>query len=110
MVPGRVGVVRGRVLAEDGRALPSVTVTVVDHPELGQTLTRSDGKYDLAVNSGDPLTLHFERAGFLPADRDADPAMRDYEPLDDVVLKPYDTAVTEVAPDTATEPLAARSF
>ncbi len=35
--------------------LPAVRVTVVDHPELGQTVTREDGRFDIAVNGGEPL-------------------------------------------------------
>jgi len=35
----RVGVLRGRVMREDGAPLAGVQVTVLNHPEYGQTLT-----------------------------------------------------------------------
>jgi len=42
-----------------------VTITVLNHPEFGQTLSRTDGMFDLAVNGGGALTLTFAKAGFL---------------------------------------------
>ncbi len=65
----RAAVIRGRVLDRDNKPLPGVTVTVLDHPELGQTLSRADGAFDLAVNGGGVLTLVYQKAGFLPAQR-----------------------------------------
>ena len=82
-----VGVVRGRVLDGAGDPLPSVTVTVVDHPELGQTVTRADGRYDLAVNAGGEMTLRYERPTYLTVDRTADPRCSTIENLEDVVLR-----------------------
>lgn len=99
--PARAGVLRGRVLGAEGSPLPSVTVTVADHPELGQTITRADGRYDLAVNAGGLLTLHFERPTFLPVDRDVDPQLRDYEKVEDVVLRHFDAAETPIISNAA---------
>jgi hypothetical protein len=62
----RVAVIRGRVVNRAGEPLPDVKVTVLDHPELGQTLTRAGGHFDLAVNGGGRLTLDFEREGLIP--------------------------------------------
>jgi RHS repeat-associated protein len=100
--PARAGVLRGRVLATDGTPLPSVTVTVLDHPELGQTVTRSDGRYDLAVNSGGAIVLLFERPTFLPVEREIDPAVRDYENVEDVAMKHFDQDVTMITPNAST--------
>jgi len=76
--------------------LPGVAVTIKDHPELGQTLTRSDGRYDLAVNGGGVLVLDFEKASYLPAQRGVEVRWQDYTPLDDVILLQPDPAVTVV--------------
>ena len=62
-------VLRGKVLDRDGTALPGVTITVLGHPEFGQTLSRADGMFDLAVNGGGLLTVRYEEDGFLPAQR-----------------------------------------
>jgi RHS repeat-associated protein len=104
--PARAGVLRGRVLASNGTPLPSVTVTVLDHPELGQTVTRADGRYDLAVNSGGAIVLRFERPTFLPVERELDPAVRDYEEVEDVVMKHFDGDVTAITPNAATTQVA----
>lgn len=98
----RAAVLRGRVIATDGRPLPSVTVTIKDDAMLGQTVTRDDGRYDLAVNGGTPVTVHFARPGYLPADRTVDPSVQDYEHLDDVALTSYDPNVTAVSAGAAT--------
>jgi hypothetical protein len=51
VIPGtieitRSAVIRGSVSQRGGAPLPSVRVTVKDHPEFGQTLTRADGMFD----------------------------------------------------------------
>ena len=92
----RIAVIRGKVLARDGQALPSVTVTVKDHPEYGQTLSRSDGQYDLAVNGGGYLTLNYQKPGFLPAQRQANTPWQDYVNAEEVALIPLDSQVTAV--------------
>ena len=49
-------------------ALSGVTVSVLNHPEYGQTLTRADGWFDLVVNGGGLMTLNYQTppAGFPP--------------------------------------------
>jgi Bacterial Ig domain/Bacterial Ig-like domain/Glucodextranase, domain B len=42
--PRRVAVLRGRVKTREGAPLSGATVTVLGHPEFGQTLTRADGE------------------------------------------------------------------
>ena len=56
-MPFQVSVLRGKVMKRDGSALSGVAVSVLNHPEFGQTLSRVDGGYDLAVNGGEPLML-----------------------------------------------------
>ena len=92
----RAAVVRGKVAARDGTALPAVTISVLNHPELGQTLTRADGGFDLAVNGGGQLTLRYEKDGFLAAQRAIVAPWRDYAWLPEVVMIPFDPAVTAV--------------
>ena len=60
----RAAVVRGRLLSVSGSALSGATVTVLNHPEFGQTLSRADGAYDLVVNGGGLLTLKYSAAGY----------------------------------------------
>lgn len=65
----RATVLRGQVADQQGAPLPGVRVAVLNHPELGQTLTRTDGAFDLLVNGGDELTLTFTRRGSIPVRR-----------------------------------------
>lgn len=107
--PARAGVLRGKVLQTDGTPLPGVTVTVDGHPELGQTVTRTDGHYDLAVNGGTNLTLHFERPTFLPADRLVPAPARDYDVIDELVMKRFDSKKTPVEAGAPTAQVAVSS-
>jgi hypothetical protein len=74
VAPGTIDPVRGaglvgHVLYADGAAAMNVSVTVLGHPEYGVTLTDANGRYALAVNGGEPLTIVAEKAGFLEAQR-----------------------------------------
>ncbi|MCW5832022.1 MAG: hypothetical protein KIS78_06165 [Labilithrix sp.] len=85
--PARAAVIRGRVLATDGvTPQAGVTVKIGGHPEYGQTLTRSDGFYDLAVNGGGVLLVNITAAGTLPIQRHAVAKPRDFTVVEDVVL------------------------
>ena len=94
--PPRAAVLRGQVLDRDGAPLPGVTITILGHPEFGQTLSRADGMFDLAVNGGGLLTVNYAKAGFLPAQRQVEVPWQDYAWLPDVVLIPLDSQVTTI--------------
>ena len=94
--PVRAAVVRGKVLTRDGAPLSGVTVRVLDHEEFGQTLSRADGGYDLAVNGGGPLTLDFAKAGVLGIQRQVDVPWQDFVPVPDVRMVALDTQVTTI--------------
>ncbi len=70
--PVRVAVIRGKVLDKGGTPLRQVIITILDHPEFGQTLSRADGMFDMAVNGGGMLTVNYEKDGYLPAQRTID--------------------------------------
>ncbi|MGW6027400.1 NHL domain-containing protein [Streptomyces sp. NPDC055099] len=94
--PYRAAVLRGRVTTATGSALPGATVTVHDHPEYGQTLTRADGWFDLAANGGGRLTLVYARDGYHTVHRTTDTSWQRYSLLPDVTLIPADPAVAQV--------------
>lgn len=98
----RSAVARGRVLATDGVSpLSGAVVTILQHPELGQTLSRSDGYYDLAVNGGGPLTVNIAAPGALPIQRTAPVAMHGFAVLPDVVVSAPDTSADTFTPGLA---------
>jgi RHS repeat-associated protein len=94
--PQRAAVLRGTVLTRAGNPLPGVQVSVHGHPELGETLSRADGRYDLAINGGGLVTLDFGKDGYLPAQRRTDTPWHDFVAVDDVVLIGLDPQVTVV--------------
>jgi RHS repeat-associated protein len=92
--PRRSAVVRGRVLTRDGTPLSGVKVAILQHTELGQTLSRADGMFDMAVNGGGILTFRYEKPGVLPAQRQVAVPWGDFAFVPDVTLVPADSAVT----------------
>ena len=92
----RAAVLRGRVLDKQNNPLPSVAITILNHPEFGQTLSRADGMFDLAVNGGGPVTVNYAKAGYLPAQRQVDTPWQDYSFVEDTVLIQQDTKVTRI--------------
>ncbi|HEY2738115.1 MAG TPA: hypothetical protein VGK45_06885, partial [Thermoanaerobaculia bacterium] len=62
--PARVAILVGTVLQSGGAPLSGARITILRHPELGSTLSRTDGKFDLAVNGGGALVVRYEKAGF----------------------------------------------
>jgi len=89
-------VLRGRVLTRTSQPLRGVSVRVHGHPEFGETLSRLDGRFDLVVNGGAPLTLDYAREGFLEAQRTLRAAAQDYAFASDVVLVHPDEVVTQL--------------
>jgi RHS repeat-associated protein len=102
----RAAVLSGRVLDKQNNPLPGVTVTVEDHPEFGQTLSRADGQYDLAVNGGGYLSLNFQKTGYLPIQRQVNAPWQDYMVADDAVMIALDSKATTIDL-TSSEPMQA---
>ncbi|MBV8618066.1 MAG: hypothetical protein JOY84_04315, partial [Curvibacter sp.] len=81
-----LAVLRGRVLDGSGRPLPGVRVRLAGQPRFGETRSREDGWFDLAVNGGGLLTLEYDKPGYLRSQRKVKPAWRDWTVVDDLVL------------------------
>lgn len=94
----RVNVLRGRVLARDGSPIPAVGITVKDHPEFGQTVTRNDGMFDMVVNGGGVLTIEYAKAGYLRVQRQLETQWQNYDRYPDVVLTQLDSQVSTIDP------------
>lgn len=93
----RVTVLRGRVLDRSGAPLPGVQIEVHGQPDLGWTLSRGDGTYDLAVNGGGQVVLSFRADGRLPAQRRIETSWRDWVAVEDVALVELDPNATLIA-------------
>jgi hypothetical protein len=82
---------------QSGQPLAGVQVSILNAPELGGTLTRANGMFDLAVNGGGVLTVKYEKADLIPVQRRVDVPWQDYAWLPDVVMIAYDS--TEMSVD-----------
>ena len=100
----RAAVLRGRVLDKANAPLPGVTITILNHAEFGQTLSRTDGMFDLAVSGGGLLTVNYAKAGLISAQRQVQVPWQDFVLLPGVVLIPPDSQITPVDL-TATAPI-----
>ena len=94
--PVRAAVLRGSVMNRDGSPLPGVIISILDHPEYGQTLSRADGMFDLVVNGGGLVMVNYAKDGLLPAQRQVQTYWQDYAVVADVALIPLDTRVTAI--------------
>jgi RHS repeat-associated protein len=94
--PKRVAVLCGNAMTRDNEPLSGVTITVLNHPEYGQTQSQGNGTFDMAVNGGGYLTVNYEKDGYLAAQRQIDVPWQDYVWLPDVVMIQADPVVTTV--------------
>lgn len=92
----RVAVIRGKVMDKQDHPLSGVAITIKDHSEFGQTLSRADGLFDMAVNGGGVLTVNYQKAGYLPVQRQVNAPWQDFVQADEVVMITRDAAVTNV--------------
>jgi len=92
----RAAVVRGNVVDTNDEVVPGVTISIHQHPEFGQTLTRADGVFDMVVNGGGRLTVNYEKEGYLPVQRQLNVPWQDFAVADTVVMTQLDDAVTEI--------------
>ncbi|MBF0290882.1 MAG: hypothetical protein HQK86_01865, partial [Nitrospinae bacterium] len=91
-----VAVLRGKVSGADGQPLAGVVITINGRPEYGQSATRDDGMFDLAVNGGSRIAVNYSKDGYLPVQRMIDAPWRDYAWAPDVTMIQFDPMVTTV--------------
>ena len=92
----QAAVIRGKVSARDGSPISLVKMTIMSHPEFGQTYTRTDGMFDMVVNGGTTYTINYVASGFLPAQRAVNIPWQKYTMAPDVVMIALDPAKTPV--------------
>ncbi|MEN6625344.1 MAG: RHS repeat-associated core domain-containing protein [Candidatus Sumerlaeia bacterium] len=87
----RAAVFHGTVYGRSGETsapLAGVTVTILERPELGRTLTRADGSFDLVVNGGGTLPIRFEKSGWLEVIRRTPVSAGEWRVVEPVCLTP----------------------
>lgn len=89
-------VVRGTVTTRTGQPLPNVRVSIKDRPEFGQTRSRANGEFDLALNGAETVVINYERPGYLPVQRRVFVQPHDYTVAENVILIQVDASTTPV--------------
>lgn len=82
----RAAVVRGRVVNASGDPLPGVKVSVINHPEFGNTYSREDGVFDMAVNGGVSLSFEYAMPGYFLSRSEMQIRRNKYNWLPEVVM------------------------
>jgi len=99
----RVVILRGKVMDNDNQPLSGVTITINNHPEFGQTLSRADGMFDMVVNGGSILAITYKKDNYLVTQRTIKTGWKEYKYADDMVLIGLDPQVTEINLANTTE-------
>lgn len=107
IAPEQAAALRGLVVDQADQPLSGVRVSVLGRPEFGQTLSRADGVYDLAVNGGGWVTLAFEKPGVLSARRRVELAWGQYASVPKLAMVAPDSKATAVDLTTAGDQVAA---
>jgi RHS repeat-associated protein len=94
--PVRAALIRGKVLDKQNNPLAGVVITILNHPEFGQTQSRADGMFDMVVNGGGELTLNYGRNGYLSVQRHLNVLWQAYDVMDDVVMILQDAKVSTI--------------
>lgn len=105
----RGAAVSGRVINRAGAPIPGVTVRVIGRPELGQTVSQADGRFDLAVNGGEQVVLEFTRDGLLEVQRRASPDWQGQRGLDRLVMIPPDPVANRMPLGRMAMPMLAKA-
>jgi len=92
----RASVIRGRVVDGSNQPISGVTISVSGKPELGSTSTRANGVFDLVANGGGSIVVDYSATGLIPTQRTLDVPWNEYVWAPEVVMIPYDPAVTTI--------------
>ena len=103
--PRRAAGVYGTVKDAAGFPLQNVIVTINGHPELGETITRADGVFDIVVNGGSQLTVSLKKDGYLDVQRTKHVPWSARVQVDRVAMLKPDPTVTPIDLAATTEPL-----
>ncbi|MCP4001441.1 MAG: hypothetical protein GY727_11085, partial [Gammaproteobacteria bacterium] len=102
--PLRTAVLRGKIADRNGTPVSGVNISILNHTEFGQTLSRGDGMFDMVVNGGGKLTIKYQKTDYLPVQRKIDVPWQDYTWLPDIVMIGLDSQVTTIDL-TSSEPM-----
>ncbi len=92
----RSTVVRGKVTDPAGAPLGGVVVDAPQHQELGYTVTRADGRYDIVINGGASTLFRYTQPGRIEVQRWVPAPAGQYAVADDVAMVAESATATVV--------------
>lgn len=107
IIQDRAAIVTGQVLDANGEPLALARVSVRNRSEYGETETNVRGRFRLAVNGGEAITLDIEAAGLIAAQRSLQPPGNQSVDLGRIKLIAPDAAATAIDFSGATTTLQA---
>ncbi len=90
LINANLSVMRGKVVDEKGEPVGGVFVSIPSSPEFGQTLTYTDGTFDLLVNGGPTYNIRYRKRNYLDVDRRIKTKRGDFSWADRTVLRALD--------------------
>ncbi len=92
----RGSLLKGHVSTIGGQPLAGARVTIVLHPEFGNTVTQTDGDFVMVVNGGGQLSVRVEKDGLLTVDRSTNVPWAGYAEVPPIVLIQADPTSTAI--------------
>jgi RHS repeat-associated protein len=108
VAPKRAALLRGSVTDASGAPLPGIKVSSLGHAELGYTLSRADGAFDLVVNGGTQVTVVLSEPSHWPVQRSAYVAWDAVHLLPTVSMTAIDPATVRI--ELGAEPNGTQTF
>lgn len=90
------GAIAGTILDTDGALLEDVTISVKHHPEFGEGRSRSDGRFELAVDCNQNLQIVFRAPGYLSIQRRVKARCEQFITIDPVAMTPLNAHKTTI--------------
>jgi RHS repeat-associated protein len=92
----RFALVTGAVYAVDESPLPGVTVSILNHPEYGTSLSEEDGRFSIPLEGGRTVTLNLQKDGLLSSQRKLYVPWNEIAVVEGVQMAAADTAASTV--------------
>jgi hypothetical protein len=94
-----LSILLGHVRTRDGVGVPGMRISVLHHPEWGETTSQADGLYALAVAAG-RHTLELRASAFIPLQRLVTAPARNFAYLPDTAVLRRDEKATSISMGT----------
>jgi len=92
----KFAIITGIATDKAGSPIENITIKILNNSQYGSVKTNKDGKFNIPVEGGTPLTVSYQKDGFLPVHRKIDVPVQNWANVETVALSSLDTKVTEI--------------